>query len=250
MGPRPSASENVARGGRGHPAANASMGPRPSASENLYRLVARRFVAVASMGPRPSASENANKDKRLTAQAVASMGPRPSASENNAAVGGLCLRAGASMGPRPSASENQAQRCVRFSFANGKLQWGRGHRPRKTRPTSGWNNSAPSCFNGAEAIGLGKLSKVFNTATRDSASMGPRPSASENRGTACRCCARSAGFKGAEAIGLGKRAHGHAVCRGHGASMGPRPSASENRVADPCGARTGHASMGPTYIPH
>ena len=85
----------------------------------------------------------------------------------------------ASMGPRPSASEN-GTRVAGSNSAAVKLQWGRGHRPRKTQ----------MCVPTAAGLPV--------------ASMGPRPSASENSTAAD-------------------------APRGHGrASMGPRPSASEN----------------------
>jgi len=84
------------------------------------------------------------------------------------------------------------------------LQWGRGHRPRKTRWSGGCRSRAAS-FNGAEAIGLGKpVARLLIQAPEMQASMGPRPSASENEDVSA------------------------LIEHVHDASMGPRPSASEN----------------------
>ena len=149
----------------------------------------------------------------------------------------------ASMGPRPSASENlrpaqhRSGAPARFNGAEAiglgklarwretvtigiQLQWGRGHRPRKTL-REGPSPPGRPCFNGAEAIGLGKPTTRSTTRLR------------------------SARFNGAEAIGLGKLTMARAWDISDTASMGPRPSATENTTSGSGGFRHTRASMGP-----
>ena len=178
MGPRPSASENARRGswrrepgrcfngaeaiGLGKPRRPGNTlwsaptlqwgrGHRPRKTGRLDRR--HHGARGASMGPRPSASENPRPATTEGTAPAASMGPRPSASENAAARDALDHHGIASMGPRPSASENIET--MDESIARLQLQWGRGHRPRKTRHRLRTDLRGAS-FNGAEAIGLGK----------------------------------------------------------------------------------------------
>ena len=130
------------------------------------------------------------------------------------------------------------------------LQWGRGHRPRKTLNATPFETSTfRTGFNGAEAIGLGKHCQLPDVCQADDcASMGPRPSASENAATVPVQMRGSSGFNGAEAIGLGKRVQGPDGTIHKFASMGPRPSASENRRSSTATAPAGRRFNGAEAI--
>ena len=163
------------------------------------------------MGPRPSASENPRPATTEGSAPAASMGPRPSASENAAARDALDHHGIASMGPRPSASENMD--AVATLRAADELQWGRGHRPRKTSSPAPTRTARRTCFNGAEAIGLGKPPVASGTHRLWHS------------------------FNGAEAIGLGKPAtvaSARATLKELQWGRGHRPRKTGRRTVEAC----------------